>query len=98
MLHESSYLDKAWNDITQHPPPPTARRKIKPENTALSLQDHGNWLTGEAEGCILVKFLPQGETINAARYLPTLSKPRRALRDKRPGKKTIILQHESAGS
>jgi len=34
-------ISRAWNDITQHHP---ALRNIKAENTALSPQDHGNWL------------------------------------------------------
>jgi hypothetical protein len=44
----------------------------------------------DAEGCILIKFLPPGETINAARYVEILKKPCRALRDKRPGKNIIL--------
>jgi hypothetical protein len=33
----------------------------------------------DSEGCILVEFLEKGETINAARYVQTLNKFRRAL-------------------
>jgi len=36
-----------------------------------------------------------GKIINAARYVQTLLKLRRALRDKRPGRK-VILQHHNA--
>ena len=50
-----------------------------------------------AEGCILVEFLEPGKTINAARYVHTLLKLHRALRDKHPGRK-IILQHDNAQS
>jgi transposase len=39
--------------------------------------------------------LEKGEAINAARYVLTLNKLRRALREKRP-KKTVILQHDNA--
>jgi hypothetical protein len=41
-------------------------------------------------------FLEKAETINAASYVPTLNKLRRALREERPKKKTVILQHENA--
>lgn len=44
----------------------------------------------------MVGFLEVGQTVNAARYIQTLSKFRRALREKRPGK--IILQHYNARS
>jgi len=49
----------------------------------------------DAEGCILIEFLEPGKTINTARYVQTLLKLRRALRDKRPGRK-VILQHDNA--
>jgi len=49
----------------------------------------------DAEGCILIEFLETGKTINAARYVQTLLKLRRALRDKRPGRK-VVLQHDNA--
>jgi len=48
-----------------------------------------------AEGCILIEFLEPGKTINAARYVQTLLKLRRALRDKCPGRK-VILQHNNS--
>ena len=49
----------------------------------------------DAEGCILIEFLEPGKTINAARYVHTLLKLRRALRFRRPGRK-VILQHDNA--
>ncbi|PNF25035.1 hypothetical protein B7P43_G06980, partial [Cryptotermes secundus] len=49
----------------------------------------------DAEGFILAEFLEPGQTINAARYVQTLHKLRRALRDKRPGRNIIIL-HDNA--
>jgi hypothetical protein len=42
----------------------------------------------DATGCILVKFLPQGETVNAACYLQTLNKLRCAQHDKCPWKRS----------
>jgi histone-lysine N-methyltransferase SETMAR len=50
----------------------------------------------DSDGYILVYFLEKGETIYAARYVQTLNKLRRALREKRPKKKTVILQHDNA--
>ena len=45
----------------------------------------------DAEGLILVEFLERGQTITAARYVQTLHKLRRALRDKHPRRNIIIL-------
>ena len=42
---------------------------------------------------IFFKVLSQGETINAATEHQTLLKLRRALSDKRQGKKQVVLQH-----
>ncbi|PNF36764.1 hypothetical protein B7P43_G11157 [Cryptotermes secundus] len=47
------------------------------------------------EGFNLAEFLEPRQTINAARYVQTLHKLRRALRDKRPGRNIIIL-HDNA--
>jgi hypothetical protein len=41
----------------------------------------------DAEGCIMVEFLSQEETVSAAGYLQTLQKLHYILCDKRPGKK-----------
>ena len=49
----------------------------------------------DAEGFILVESLERGQTITATRYVQTLHKLRRALRDKRPGRNFIIL-HDNA--
>jgi len=48
-----------------------------------------------AEGLILAEFLEPGQTITAARYVQTLHKLLRALRDKCPGRNIIIL-HDNA--
>jgi hypothetical protein len=47
-------------------------------------------------GCKRVDFLPRKETVNAVRCVQTLQKLRRALHDKRPIKRRIILQHDNA--
>ena len=49
----------------------------------------------DAEGLILAEFLESGHTVTAARYVQTLHKLRRALRDKRLGRNIIIL-HDNA--
>jgi transposase len=41
-------------------------------------------------------FWEKGQMIIAARYVKTLNKLRRALHEKRPKKKTAILQHDNA--
>jgi len=49
----------------------------------------------DVEGLILAEFLEPEQTITAARYVQTLHKLRRALRDKRGGRNIIIL-HDNA--
>jgi len=51
-----------------------------------------------AEGCILVKFMPHGKIINAAHYLYMIQKLQHTLCDKCPGKENITLQQDNAGS
>ena len=48
----------------------------------------------DAEGRILIEFLERGKSINASHYVQTLSKLRRALRDKPPQRK-VTLQHNN---
>jgi len=50
-----------------------------------------------AEGCILVKFMPHGKISNAAHYLHITQKLQHALCDKCPGKENITLQQDNAG-
>jgi hypothetical protein len=40
--------------------------------------------------------LEKEKTITAARYVQTLYKLRRAIREKRPKQKTVILQHDNS--
>jgi histone-lysine N-methyltransferase SETMAR len=60
---------------------PKKKRKTVP--SACKIMGTVLW---DSEGCILVDFLEKGETIIAARYV----------REKRPKKKTVILQHDNA--
>jgi len=51
---------------------------------------------GDDEGTMLVKYMPQWETINAACYLQALQNLHQAMCDKHPWKEKIILQHSNA--
>jgi hypothetical protein len=61
----------------------TTSPKKKPKTVPLARKVTGTdfW---DSEGCILVGFLEKGWTTNAARYVQTLNKLRRALREKLP--------------
>ena len=78
----------------KHPSSPPAK-KFKVQQSAKKLMATVFW---DAQGILLVDFLPPGETINAARYCQTLNKLREAVRRKRPGRLTegVILQHDNA--
>jgi histone-lysine N-methyltransferase SETMAR len=69
------------------------KRKQKTVPSASKVMGAVFW---DSEGCKLVDFLGKGDTISAARYVQKLKKLRRALREKCPKKKTVILQHENA--
>ena len=49
----------------------------------------------DAEGLILAEFLERGQIITAARYVQTLHKVLRTLRDTRP-RRNIIILHDNA--
>jgi len=51
-----------------------------------------------AEGCILVKFMPLSKISNAAHYLYMIQKFQHALCDECPEKENITLQQDNAGS
>ena len=67
-------------------------KKTKAVPSAVKMMGTVFW---DAEGLILVEFLERGQTITAARYVQTLHKLLRALRDKRRGRNIIIL-HDNA--
>jgi hypothetical protein len=83
--------DKARNVISPHRPPPKKKPKTVPSAGKIT-----GTIFWDSEGCILIDFLENGETINAARYVQTLNKLRRALHEKRAKKKTVILQNDNA--
>ena len=68
--------------------------KKEGKDSAISCDGDGQ-SSGMQRGFILAKFLETEQTITAARYVQTLHKLRRALRDKRPGRNVIIL-HDNA--
>jgi hypothetical protein len=69
-------------------------KHFKDGNTDIADQPRCGRMGTAAPG--LVDFLGKGETINAARYVQMLNKLRSALREKRPKKKTVVLQHDNA--
>jgi len=59
-----------------------SKKKAKTVPSAAKVMGTVFW---DAEGLILAEFLEPVQTITAARYVQTLHKLRRALRDKHPG-------------
>jgi len=84
---ETKRQSMEWHHL--HSP---SKKKAKTVPSAAKVMGTVFW---DAEGLILAEFLERGQTITAARYVQTLHKLRRALRDKRPGRNIIIL-HDNA--
>jgi histone-lysine N-methyltransferase SETMAR len=84
---ETKHHSMEW----RHPTSPR-KKKLKTVPSASKIIGTVFW---DAEGRIFIEFLPPGETINAAHYVETLKKLRRAPCDKHPGK-NIILQRDNA--
>jgi len=61
--------------------------KKEGKDSAISCEGTVFW---DAEGLILAEFLERGQNITAARYVQSLHKLHRALRDKRPGRNIIL--------
>jgi len=70
-------------------------QSIRPWQVFLSFF-WGGWDDDDDEGNMLVKCLPQWETISAACYLQALLNLHQAMCDKHRWKKKIILQHSNA--
>lgn len=73
---ETKRQSMEWHHL--HSP---SKKKAKTVPSAAKVMGTVFW---DAEGLILAEFLERGQTITAARYVQTLHKLRRALRDKRP--------------
>ena len=78
----------------KHPSSPTPR-KFKVQQSSKKVMATGFW---DAQGVLLVDFLPRGETVNAIRYCQTLDRLREAIRRKRSGRlrQGVLLQHDNA--
>jgi hypothetical protein len=87
-LPETKRQSMEWHHITS-----PKKKKLNTVPLAGKLMGTVFW---DSEGCKLFNFLKKGDTINAARYVQTLTKLRRALREEGPKKKTVILQHDNA--
>jgi hypothetical protein len=70
--------DVAWNGITRY------LQKKKKARNVLTEMGTESW---DAEGCILVDFLPKEETFNAAHYIQMFKKLRSAFRETRQMKR-----------
>lgn len=81
---------KQW----KHPQSPRSR-KFKHTQSAGKVMATVFW---DRKGVLLCEFLPNGTTINAARYCETLQKLRRAIQNKRRGmlSKGVRLHHDNA--
>lgn len=79
-----------WRHVKSPPP-----RKFKIVPSTKKVMATIFW---DSTGVLLVDFLPQGQSINADRYIATLQKLKRAVKRKRPGlnNKDILLQHDNA--
>jgi hypothetical protein len=79
-LAETKRQSMEWNQTTLP--------KNKKQKTVPSAGKVMGTVFCDGKGRMLVDFLEKLETINAARYVQTLNMVRRALREKRPKKKT----------
>ena len=94
---KTAYGDKAMNRYEKqwrHTSSPSAK-KFKTTISAKKIMASVFW---DCQGIILIEYLPQGETINSARYCETLKKLRRAIQNKRRGMLTkgVCLLHDNA--
>jgi histone-lysine N-methyltransferase SETMAR len=87
---ESKQQSLQWRHIKSPPP-----RKFKSVPSMKKVMATIFW---DASGVLLVDILPNGETINAERYVCTLKKLKRALKRKRPAlsEDQVLLLHDNA--
>ena len=87
-------VDESW---FRHFEPETKRQSMEwrhlhsPSKTVPSAAKVMGTVFWDAEGLILAELLEPGQTSTAARYVQTLHKLRRPLRDKRQGRNIVIL-------
>jgi len=87
---ETKRQSEQWRHTTS-----PSTKKFKTTISAKKIMASVFW---DHKGIILIEYLPQGETINAARYCETLKKLRRAIQNKRRGLLTsgVCLLHDNA--
>lgn len=84
---------KAATMVWKHPSSPDVKKfKVSPSSRKLMLT-----VFWDMKGVLLAEFMPTGSTINAVSYCNTLTKLRRAVRDKRPDRgNEVRLLHDNA--
>ncbi|KAL4126639.1 hypothetical protein QTP88_010851 [Uroleucon formosanum] len=87
---ETKRQSEQWRHTTS-----PSTKKFKTTISAKKIMAPVFW---DNKDIILIEYLPQGETINAARYCKTLKKLRRAIQNKRRGLLTsgVCLLHDNA--
>lgn len=87
---ESKRRSMQWRHSTSPRP-----KKFKSQKSAGKIMATVFW---DAQGLILVDFLPKGETINSEAYIETLQKLRARIRRVRPNLEMnkVLLQHDNA--
>ena len=87
---ESKQQSMQWRHVKSPPP-----RKFKMIPSMKKIVATVFW---DAQGVLLVDFLPNGQTVNANRYIVTLKRLKHALRRKCSGLQDdqILLQHDNA--
>lgn len=87
---ETKQQSKQWRHSTSPKP-----KKFKATLSAGKVMATVFW---DRHGVLLVDFMPRGTTINADRYVETLEKLRRAIKNKRPGMLTkgVNFHHDNA--
>ena len=87
---ESKRQSMQWRHVISPPP-----RKFKAVPSMKKIMATVFW---DASGVLLVDILPDGQTINADRYIETLKKLKRAIRRKRPALSDdqVLLLHDNA--
>jgi [histone H3]-lysine36 N-dimethyltransferase SETMAR len=89
---ENKQQSLQWRHVKSPPP-----RKFKAVPSMKKVMATVFW---DASGVLLIDHLPNGQTINADRYIATLKKLKRNIRRKRPGLRDdqVLLLHDNARS
>lgn len=87
---ESRRSSMEWREVGQAPP-----TKVRTTVSAGKRMASVFW---DRQGILLIKWLPEGRTVNSTYYCEVLRDLRTAIREKRRGKLThgVLLQHDNA--